>query len=495
RPAERAMGGSYELETELRALAGARQHIGSLSELLRKAHVNDLPVQLEATAQTQAARLLADVDLMAQGLFLPSDPTFSWWDGAMPVAARSYGVANNAELAVVLEADRESLLRLTREYAEPLVKMLEALPGQETRTGRDLVVKWQAIMRVLARHEQKDRDTTLKRLEQFVLADMDKVDLNTCAGLSVPPDAAGGGDLFLRQLEVIRSGLGERCRWLARQRAVDAYARLHRLFNQTLAGRFPFAVDPAPATPRAEAGDVRQFFFALGRDGMPDRTALERAAGPEAATFVARLAEVRQALAPMLVDPVLEQPLAYEVKADFRTNADRDLGGNQVIEWVLDLGGDQRLSSLDAKRIATWTAGQPVRLSVRFARNAPTIPAADPRGRYRVDGPVATWEYKDPWALLSLLAEHAPAPNRVNELPDRKPHVLRLAVALGRNPDAASGAAMDAPTAELFLRLGLTSLTRIPGKPEQKDSVTLPTFPPSAPAVDPIVDAFPRARE
>lgn len=492
RSGDRSAGGVYQIEMELRALAGVSQQLAGIGDQMRRAKMDSLAVLLDSLVQAQATRLLAEVDAQAAGLLLADRvPPFDWWDGTPPLAARTFRAPTSADLTAMMEANREALSQIARDTAGPLVRILSSLTPDGR--GRDLVAKWQGIIRALTRYEQKSPDSSLRRLEQFVLVDMDQIDPARCDTLAGPPTP--GGDLFARQLDELKAGIARRCGELGGERIRRRYARLHDLFNDTLAGRFPFAADPRPSVPRADPAAVRAFFYALSQEKPPARAALEAAAGTRAAQFLDGVAESRKALAPMLVDPTLDQPLTYEIDADFRANAARDQGGNQIIEWVLDFGPDQRLSSLEPKRRVVWSSGQPARLSVRFARNAAVMPVSDSRGRYKVDGMTATWEATDPWALLSLVAQLTPDAARLAELPDRRPNVLRVLVDTQRNPDSASGPRPVQPVVEAFLRLNLTALVRVPGKPEDKQPTVLPLFPVAAPDANINTEPVPLWRE
>lgn len=481
RPAERVASGPYQLEHELQGMIAVSQMLGGLTEQLRNAKIDAAGNRLRGIVLAQANRLLAGVDAMASGqLLLARPPTFEWWDGTMPLASRAFREPSLPELAIEVENSRDAIVKLAHAYAEPLVGMAASMPGDGGH--RELAVRWQGIVRAVAHYEQKDRDSSLRRLEQFILVEMDKIDPANCAGIANAPPTPGG-DLFAVTLDEMKFALGKRCAALGSSKLRESYASLQSLFNETLAGRFPFAASAAPSTPRADPLAVRRFFWAAGRDKMPARPVVEGALGRPVGAFLQGLADAEKTLAPMLVDPTLDQPLTYEVEAEFRTNAANDVGGNQIIEWGLECGGDQWLSSREPKRSLVWSTGMPVRLFVRFARNAPSLPAPDPLGRYRVDGHMATWEATDPWALLSLLAQLSPDRGRLAELPDRRSHTLELNLDLQRNPEAASGASAGTQ-ARLFLRLGLTALVRKAGKPDEKSPVTLPQFPAAAPEAD-----------
>ncbi|MEO0034436.1 MAG: hypothetical protein RLZZ501_459, partial [Pseudomonadota bacterium] len=404
----------------------------------------------------------------------------SWWDGRQPVAARAFRASSLPELSLTLEGEREVLSRLARDGAEPLLRLIATFAAEDG--NRPLVAKWQGIGRAIARDGQKDQNSSLRQLETFILTDLDRLDPAQCRALAAAPPTPGG-DLFALELDRLKANLGQRCVALAGERIRARYAEIQTLFNQTLARRFPFSADARPEAPRAEALAVRRFFWALDQAPLPARAELAAAAGGAAADFAAALTAAETALTPMLVDPTLDQPLSYAVSAEFRANPANDSGGNQVIEWTLDCGPGQVLSSRDPKKSVVWSSGQPVRLSVRFAANAPGIPAPDPQGRYRVDGATARWEANDPWALLSLLALQGVGDGQGFDLADRRPHLLGLDVELQRNPAAAPGAAL-LPHARLYLRLGLDAVIRRPGKPEERSPLLLPAFPAAAPIAE-----------
>jgi len=480
-PAERVLTGPYQMDTELRALIGVQQSLTGLADQLFQAQLDRLALRLGDTVQTQALRLLGEVDHLADGLILTSTPPdLSWWDGTPPVAARAFRASSLPELSLTLEAERGVLTRLSRDGAEPLLRLIATFAAEEG--NRPLVARWQGIARAIARDEQKDQNASLRQLQGFILTDMDRLDPAQCRALATAPPTPGG-DLFALELDRLKANLGQRCVTLAADAVRTRYAGIQSLFNQTLARRFPFASDAGPEAPRAEALAVRRFFWTLDQTPLPGRAELSAAAGPAAADFAAAIAAAETALTPMLVDPTLDQPLSYAVSAEFRANPANDVGGNQIIEWTLDCGPNQVLSSREPKKSVVWASGQPVRLSVRFAANAPAIPAPDPRGRYRVDGATARWEATDPWALLSLIASQGIGDAQGFDLADRRPHLLALDLDLQRNPAAAAGAAL-LPTARLYLRLGLDAVIRRAGKPEERAPVVLPAFPIAAPQAD-----------
>ena len=479
-----------ERRTEIRNFAAAAPLLGDLRDSLDQAGMPGIANQIGNAVGNQAQHLLADVDqsLREAALYSPLDPGFRSWNGTPPVAARSFGAAGTAELTSLLAGQRGFITELAQTEAQPLVSFLGDSQTLSLHRDTALAGRWSGILEALARYDQKAPDSSLIVLERFITTDMDQIELGKCSGAlaAVVPAA----DYFGERLAALERGLAERCEALERDRLRQGYGQLAGLFNQSLAGHFPFALDTATDRTAVEAdpGDIRRYyraFDAVEADPLQPRLrTLLGDQGKAAADFLDQLAAARLVLQPILGDTPIDQPLTLEADVDFRPNPTIDAAGNQVLEWALD-SGDTHLSSLDPKHVFDWSWGQPLKLTLRWARNAPQIPvpsdgAVPPRTREVM----AAWNFTDPWALLAFLHQQEAARDPDVPLPARKPETVLMTVPLQRNPDAAAGGAPVATDmARLYLRLKLTTIIRMPGQPDKRVAVTLPQFPASAPVL------------
>lgn len=461
---------------EVRSFAAVAPALAEMRRGFQQLSLGELSQSLDITAGRQARRLLTGLDQTrtVAVAFLPAEPEFQWWDGGQPMAARAYGVTNQTDLAQILASDRQSMATLARDAAEPLLTFLAGTPADGAPLG-----KWQEILAAFKTYDQRDNaHNGLRNLEKLILVNLDQIEVGNCG--AIPAFDPSSGEYFAGQARIILDGVRSRCAALGQSKMQTAYGRLRSAFNASLARRFPFS---ASRQPEADPDEVRRFFHVFGGETGADGPLASRLGG-EAGRFLGDLAAARQALAPMLADTTLRLPLAYEVEAEFRTNPLADRGGAMVIEWRLELG-DQVISSASPGGKAVWTAGQPVRLVLRFARNGPKLPDAQPGGGpggAKIDDTVAVWEERGPWGLLGLIATHAPPLQDRLNLPDAAPETLRLDVPLKLNPDAAAGAPMSFDSAAVYLKLKLTTVTRVPAQPDRRESIALPPFPTAAPA-------------
>jgi type VI secretion system protein ImpL len=154
---------------------------------------------------------------------------------------------------------------------------------------------------------------------------------------------------------------------------------------------------------------VRLFLQLLDDNLDQAQTGLAQSLSADAPTAIAFLKQLQ--LARVWLDPLFQRDQdgikGIDLDVRWRTDRGAELGADQVIEWSM-LAGNQQISypGEDNHRLR-WTLGQPVKLALRWAKNAAQRPADDPlQTTLAVYEYEAGWEYQGPWALLRLLRTH-----------------------------------------------------------------------------------------
>jgi type VI secretion system protein ImpL len=486
-------GGSRAMLQEVSGLANALPVLINLRNTLRQAGATVQAGALDALVSGQAVRLLRQVDnnLASAAPYRLADPNLSFWHGSPPLAEPAFGTSSPTDLASTLPPRRDFVETLAREYAAPLVSYLRDPGTSGSAAASGLVARWQSILDTLDRYHRSDPSNSLTSLEQFITVDMDKIDLSNCRQLT----AGGGmaGDYFAQQLQNIRRTVASRCGTVVQAGTIDRYTSLSTAFNAQLAGRFPFApvtnlnsAASGAALGAADPNQVRSFLLDYG----PDLPALQAQfhsggsggeAGRAAEVFLTQLLSVQTAFAPMLADPSGNTPLSYQVDVEFFTNPGAARAQNQVIDASV-IAGNQRASSMSGTSRIVWTNGQPLRVDLLWATNAPMVPDASVHQAWpRINGLSAGFDFGGTWALLRLIRAQAPSSADLNALPDRRPGVVEFDVPLKRNLNAATGGDAEVDTARVYMRLALTGVVQAPGQPEKTVPVALPEFPTAAP--------------
>jgi type VI secretion system protein ImpL len=423
RAARAGGGGAYLAGNSERGLrvrvAGMQSAAGQLSRVLSAYQQLGLAPSyddLAGTVAAQGAAVLqgADALLDAQGLYLPRDGGFDWWNGETPVAFGAFGVRDTASVDVYLAAQQDAVRQIYTAYVEPVLALLDsdamaawnAAPPADADATLAAAARWKALADQLAAYTAK-RPSSLGALETLIGQGMLAVAPGNCA-----PAGRGvrGGDWFARRHERIRTELYARCRQLSARSVAAGYRDLRDAFQSTLAGRFPFA--PADARADAEPAAVADFLALYASREAARRSVMsgnDGVGGPgsAAAAFLGRMDAAAAFLAPFVGADTAGGP-AYQVSAAFRVAGDREAGADQVADWQLRVG-DQTLTPRDsAGAVAPWSPGTPVWALFRWADGSDVRPsAAGLPWPARVDGAQLGYGYAGTWGLLRMLRARA----------------------------------------------------------------------------------------
>lgn len=414
----------------------------------------------------EAIDMLTEVDLLLEEgrTYRPASGSLAAWDGVEPPAVAAFGARDAEELELYLEQQRARTRTLVDDYAAPILAALLADPvapylAAAGQGMAGLINRWAGLVENLDRYEAGAGVGSVELLEDFIRTEMTTTDLQTCLGAG-RSGGVGGGDFFLATRNRLRTQLHARCDQLGAARADAAYEQIQRFFNNNLAGRYPFAPNDGGDRDEADLESLRQY-FALHDLIQPYRTALGRAARVD---FMEQMDEVRGFLRPIL--RMGDDP-AYSVDVAFRTNRDSEHGADQIVDWVLNVGGTAlSYRGATGTQTSSWRPGSPAALQLRWALQSNERPEGARYLSASIADRDASFSYAGRWALVRLLQNHlAGAPT-----PDAG-YLLRFEVQTGRAPGAEAGAGSEAI---VFLRLRLSDPTG-----ESMDA--LPYFPTWAP--------------
>ena len=472
------------VQLEVKSLKAALQHLGTLVTTFEQLGLKTSAQGLSSVVNFQAVTLLAAVDQLLQDerLYEGKDSTFAWWTGSPAPFLAAYEVRSPEALAQYLELQRERVKALGQLYAAPLAAWLTPRAAQLDRTTTRLLTKWNGILTQLDAYDTKKPGNSVAILERFVLQDTADLAMANCLPILTPHDLnSAPKDFFLERRNTLRSALFSRCQTLDATTALTTYTALTTLFNTRLAGQFPFAErmdDPAGVEAEPEA--IRAFYRLFDQSVPMDQAALRSTVVPDAAraqllAFLQEMAAVRAFFAPWLDGKGPPTRPSVDFAVDFRVNRASEQAGNQIIDWTLEVG-EQIFRPTDSQRQGRWRFGDRMRLTLRWAKDAPMQPslAGTPPGA-TVTNQTVVYDYADRWALLTFLRHHASVDAWQD---DPAPHTLRVVV--GLTPRGLTSGAASTPTAlaqaRVFLRLSLTA-------GEQKDVLVVPRFPTLAPVL------------
>ncbi|MBI3328205.1 MAG: hypothetical protein HYZ81_16070 [Nitrospinae bacterium] len=482
-------GARFRLEEyiriELKSFKEATKFLSQLLDIFDQVGLAVAYADLADIVASQAYTLLGAVDqlLGEDGLYTIKDGNFAWWNGAPPLSLTAFDVRDATELSQYLDLQRERAKYLAREYTEPLVTFLGSKMTPRDQNAVRLVSRWQGILAELDKYESKKPGNSVLALEKFILSEMDEISTENCFQKIPSRDlAAPAGDFFLSIRNSLRRELYKRCQVLANQEAFKTYTEIQDLFNRRLAGKFPFSESAVGRNPvEADPDAIRDFYRLFDRNMKAGREVLKSnltagVSGEQALEFLEQMEGVRAFFAPFLEGGSKAQAPVFDVDIEFRVNQEQESGGNQIIDWSMDVG-EQKFRMDATERHGRWRVGTPIRLSLRWAKDAPIIPASDgTQPGVTVADRTVVYEYTNRWSLLSLLRRHWAFGEDFDQRDELQPHTLKFVIRTRTDGGATS---LEPPLpggsqTRVFMRVALTS-------PDKKEGMVLPRFPKRAP--------------
>jgi len=460
----------------------------TLLQLLQTLEHLSVPVERDRLHQaiTQpVASLLGQIDTLLQndGLYVPQGGGFTWWEGEKLEPFRVFGQPDATAMADHLATIRRRLDVLAHDLAEPLVEVMYQ-PALSSGAVPPELGKWADILVQLDRYENARPTSALTDLEQFITETLPQIDLSTCHEiLGARPSVNAARGYFGQRQAALRQGLEERCAALYDARVVGSYDAIRGLFQDTLAGRYPFAA-PTEANEGRQASlqDVRTFFQIFDERG-PGLIAFLRGndrygvGGDDARRFLESVAVVRAFLAPAIGPDAEAGRSRYSLEPVFRVNRRNEIGGSEIIEWSLVSGADS-VTNYDVNGAITWQVGAPLAVRLRWAKDGLTVPKGLMFGQGKVSQAdrVATFAYDAPWGLIALVQQHAARLSEIGGGEYVPPHMMAFGVETATGPES---------VARVYAGLKIRGIKDGEGAVPEITELTLPGFPTAAPFMVP----------
>jgi type VI secretion system protein ImpL len=319
----------------------------------------------------------------------------------------AFGIADASALGAYLDQQSVRALALGKQAAVYLAAL------DSTDATDPLAQRWQAIDRDLDRYQLKNPNSSLLMLEQFVLSVAADTGTSNCLAKFPPRPFVNGADDYFSEIHLrLYNSLLARCSQGDMDVLRQQWDSFSTAFNDGVAGRQPFRASSRGAQADAGAADVGQLGQVLQRydhvSGIVKQARAGAAQGVQLSApvrqFIDNFDQVDALLAPLY--PATDgTATGYDISVDFRVNRVGEVAANQVIDWTLQVG-DQTLSLNDAPHPLHWDYGMPVSLVLRFAKDSPLTAMNDPQQRaLSTDGRTLTWQFADPWALLSFISQ------------------------------------------------------------------------------------------
>ncbi len=330
-PTASSIATEESLDADVRNFRAAAPFLERLLTVFRQLDMAAPLAAVRAVSTDQAHDLLMRTDLLldTDKLYQPLRP-LSEWDGATAAGLFAYQVGDGAEMQRYLDTERTRLQHLFSDYGMPLVTFLSGRSNSRLPEDRAVLTRWQRIFEELGKYNNHRPDNSLSALEHFLRVDMTGVTAANCNEFADSGHGAhSSSDYFEQRRLNLMTQVRQRCNGMSTEGLSAKYRTLENRFNDTLAGRYPFAADDSGG--EADVEDVRAFFRDFGADipGMRDR--MTELAGVDArqhraAAFLRQLAQTSAFFKAIDAEENGAAGPAARLSVDFRSDREDERG-------------------------------------------------------------------------------------------------------------------------------------------------------------------------
>lgn len=474
--------GEEALRREVEGFQDASARLGPILRLYGSLALDDSYQGLSDLILAQSLQILDTVDaLFRERIFYnPRGGSFGWWDGQPGAALSAFGARDEAALADYLTSERERLRVLALDYVQPIITFLSEQSMPVSEADEATIEFWRGMTDELQRQRLRQPDSAVAALENFVLNDLMTVSAETCA-TAIPARSLNlpAPDYFSQRIRSLRRMVSDRCGELSGDFAISAYGAIADAFDSNLLGQYPFTAESwregmAEATPNR----LRAFYSVYDRQAPAAMAALQSTGSfglsrDAALDFLNRMKQARDVFQGFVDPNIASDSVVLQVTPRFRVNMEAEIGGNQVIDWSINVGPDRLDHRSERGANLRWSLGEPVSVQLRWAADAVEIPAANPDDpSLSVSDRTITARYVNGWSLLALIRDHRAGAGLLPGGVDAEPHTLVFNVPTRPVAGGAPG------RARLFLRVALAAQSG-----GEMKSVALPVFPERAPGL------------
>ena len=451
------------LQKQVAELKGVAPKIVNLLKILRDDKFSFVFGNLRAILNKIGFSLLTHIDnlLENQKPYQPNDLSFSYWDGKNGAGLTAFSSSDMEELRLYLQLQRNMILRLAKDFAEPIVEFLNVdVMYDKNYSNNSQLVKWSRIVDDVKGLEKKNPLNSVSLLEKFVTITLNDYTLDNITQKINLKDIKGeSGDYFLNIIKKIKKGILSKAEVLLRKRNIARYNSLRDYYTKHLENVYPFKnYDKSKRTTNdADLDAVREFFKMYDEFGGTPEAVLDQIYQLEGDTkkvyeFMKNIHDLKLFLGERIS---FNESIKVNLEFDFGINKREEKNTEYLVDRICKPNNDSSIESISPDKSGLWYFGEPIEINLRWASgddqaDKPVYDQNDPD--LILDNNTVKIQCVGNWALLRFLQKYKSQSVNVDNL-SKNQIVLRFKVPLNTGK-----------IARLFI--GVTpSLPKKPGDP------------------------------
>lgn len=389
----------------------------SISDLLVSSNNSDLNIYLSSIVNQQVirqAKIYSRI-LELSPFFNPSPSDFMNWTGDSSPAFLGFGVGSDDDLKMYLSTQKANLEQFFNRSIAPLLQTRNIFfkdgAGVYDKSLENLISLQDAL-------SASPKTNSFANFSNFVTTTMSNLRTETCSKFINQPPAMVARDYFSIKQKEIYNTLAKRCQSLLIKQAYQNYDKIAFKFNNLLANKFPFS-NNTKALDSASMDDMASFFQSFSEFQKQDLPTLKNFSNlykgrSDVQNFVQNIAAAQTFFNVQIDKDGNISPTKWSIDFDFRTNSDKEILGNQIINWSLQ-SGNQVIGSDQGnvyKGKFVWNYSDPLQFYVTLANTSKySLEKFSQDKNIFITNNTIYYNIRNRWSLLKFINDYADCAN------------------------------------------------------------------------------------
>lgn len=343
----------------------------------------------------------------------PVKGNFEWWDGDSPAAYSAYGVYDKRELTDYISTQNQQVEAIMSQFVQPLLEITTAAGMGVSIQGNSNYVFWKQMNNELLSNE---KESGYHSLNNYILTNLTTETIDNCMD-NVSIKDLGRTDFFSLKRKEISSLFNKKCKNLYENQVAIEYNKIVNLFNENLAGKFPFTNDYNMA--KSEEVDevtlkdfLTQFDDFINNDETIDYISSSKSEKwKNSMDFINKMKNVSLFMKKLYADDKNPTNNVLNLLVDFNKYKTSESNTVGLLERSIEVSGHE-VSNFSQEKTITWSPVNDVSFAFRWANDYEQIPTLNDSvqtDKYTVDlnGKKVSFNAKNKWSLFYLIRKHA----------------------------------------------------------------------------------------
>ncbi len=406
--------GSYEatIAEESKQFDQVKSDLLQLLTVLRQLEMQSTYTALTQCSRRSAISILNDIDTLTSGIRLYQKVPGKFY-GYAPFADYQFQITSKTDLSKYIN-DQHKRIAILAGYLQPPVTYLMNTDSIESSTWYDDDLEINFWGNTLGEFNKftlgVDQSNQLQLLDDYLETMLSDVDLSDCGNKSNTAPSDFGNDLFSLKRFELESKVGVSCSESLTTTVEEQYAEISKVFNEQIAGRYPFVGNGKLSNNDIAPDVVASFLSQYGENvsTLAEKTAFLAKSAPDkwskVAEFLADLDSLSKFFSTNLLVTPNPEPLQLAVKFDLDVGqAPNSLLDRQTSVWQIS-SDTADVTNTMSTNLMLWRYDEALNVTINWSGNADYLPDA---GKKNTDGSkYMQYDEAKNWALFKLLDQY-----------------------------------------------------------------------------------------